>query len=96
MIIRRFADFLNKPLLVFVPSTITEDSLQLLWETGVSGVMVDIKESTDAIVLDAIRKLINGLKYPSPKKRGRLTPTLPQLSAKNERPEEPDEDDDDD
>ncbi|HEX9897046.1 MAG TPA: hypothetical protein VGA85_05245 [Dehalococcoidales bacterium] len=96
MLSRRFSGMLMKPVLVSIPPTVNAEELQLLWEMGVSGVVVDIKGDTDVTALDALRKLINGLQYPSPRKRERLMAVLPQVSAETKKPEEPDEDDDDD
>ncbi len=96
MLCRRFTGMLTKPVLVTIPPVVTTAELQLIWETGVSGVMVDVKSASDANILDTLRELINGLQYPSPKKRDRLTPILPQAVTKTEKSEEPDEDDDDD
>ena len=96
MLCKRFTSMLTKPVLVPIPLTVTGTELQLIWEMGVTGVMVDIKSTSDADSLDALRQQIDGLQYPSPKKREKLTPVLPQTVAKTEKPEEPDEDDDDD
>jgi hypothetical protein len=96
MLCKRFAGMLTKPVLVPIPLAVTAAELQLIWEMGVNGVTVDIKSISDANSLDTLRQLIDGLQYPSPKKREKLTPVLPQTVAKTEKPEEPDEDDDDD
>jgi hypothetical protein len=96
MLCKRFASMLTKPVLVPILLTVTGAELQLIWEMGVTGVMVDIKSISDANALDTLRQLIDGLQYPSPKKQEKLTPVLPQTIAKAEKPEEPDEDDDDD
>lgn len=96
MLCKRFASILTKQVLVPLPLTVTGAELQLIWEMGVNGVMVDMQSISDADSLDALRQLIDGLQYPSPKKREKLTPVLPQTIVKAEKPEEPDEDDDDD
>jgi len=96
MLCRRFTGMLTKPVLVPIPPAVTATELQLIWEARVSGVIIDIKSTSDIAVLENLRKLINGLQYPSLKKLEKLTPILPQAVAKPEKPEEPDEDDDDD
>jgi hypothetical protein len=96
MLCKRFTGMLTKPVVVPIPHTVTGAELQLIWETGVNGVMVDMKSISDTSALDTLRQVIDGLQYPSPKKREKLTPVLPQTVAKTEQPEEPDEDDDDD
>lgn len=96
MLSRRFTSMLTKPVLVPVSLTVTATELQLIWDAKISGVLVDIKSAADTTVLENLRKLINELTYPSPKKPDKLMPILPQATAKPEKLEEPDEDDDDD
>jgi hypothetical protein len=96
MLFRRFASMLTKPVLAPIPTTVTAAELQMVWETGLSGLIVNIKSTSDIEALGNLRKIISELKYPLPKKQDRPTPILPQAIAKAEKPEEPDEDDDDD
>lgn len=96
MLCRRFTGMLTKPVLAPISPAVTAAELQLIWEARVSGVIIDVKSATDIAVLENLRKLINGLQYPSLKRQEKLTPILPQAVANTEKPEEPDEDDDDD
>jgi hypothetical protein len=93
---RRFTGMLSKPVLVTTMPDVSASDLQIIWETGVSGLVVDINSASDANSLNKMRELINGLSHPLPKKKERLIPFLPQGSHQATRTEEPDEDDDDD
>ena len=93
MSIQRCTSFLSKPLLVSMPLTATADELQLIWETGVSGVIVDVTNEEETAALKNLRQLIDGLSFPSRKKREKLTPVLPYITEKAEE-KEPDEDED--
>ena len=96
MLCQRFAGMVQKPVLVPVPLAATAPELQLVWETGVSGVVVEVKEPTDAAALVTLRERIDSLQYPSRKRKERLTAVLPQVApAKESEDEEPDEGDDD-
>jgi hypothetical protein len=95
MLFRRFASMLNKPILAPIPITATTTELQMAWETGLSGLIVNIESTSNIEALENLRRIINELKHPLPKKRERPTPILPQAIAKDEKPEKPDEEDDD-
>ena len=92
----RFSGLVSKPVLVFIPPEVSSAELQLIWEMGISGVVISVKTASDVNLLNKVREMINGLQHPSPKKKERLIPFLPQGSTPAAKPEEPDEDDDDD
>jgi hypothetical protein len=94
--LRRFTSILPKPVLVFIQADMTGAELQIIWETGVSGVVLEIKTASDVDTMAKLRELIDGLKPPSPKKRERVTPFIPQGAGAVPQTEEPDEGDDDD
>jgi hypothetical protein len=95
MLVHRFAGFLSKSLLLPVLPGITAEELKLIWETGVSGVVIDISSKTDTAALKNLRQIINELPFQSPKKREKLSAVLPHI-AEEVHKEEPDKDDDDD
>jgi len=97
MLFERFAAIVQKPVLVPVPSTASAAELQLVWETGVCGVLVEVKEPADAAALPALRESIDSLQFPSRKKKEKPTATLPHVTVAEEsgEDEEPDEGDDD-
>lgn len=93
MLCQRFAGLLTKPVLVPVPPNVTAEELKMVWDTGVSGVTVDIKSVSDAAALATIREHVDGLKYPSRRKFERLSPVLPHVHEVVE--DEPDDEEED-
>jgi len=73
----RFADSLAKPLLVSVPSTVVASELQVLWEAGVDGVVVEV----GAGGLKELRQAIDKLTFPPLRRRGKAEALLPYISA---------------
>ena len=93
MLIRRFAGLSGKPLLVEVLPTVTETELQLIWDAGVSGVIVKTDAEQAEAVTANLRKIIEKLTFPSKRKNEKNMAIVPGVSV---TPEEPKEDDDDD
>ncbi len=81
MLFRRFADLLTKPLLVSVPSNVTANELQALWEAGVDSVVVEVTVGQPQDRLKKLRQVIDKLAYPSPRKREKAEPLLPRIST---------------
>lgn len=77
MLFRRFADAVSKPLLVSVPLVVTADELQLLYEVGVSGVVVKVGVEG----LKGLREAVDKLTFPSQGKRRKGRALLPHVSA---------------
>ena len=73
----RFANSLAKPLLVSVPSTVAASELQVLWETGVDGVVVEVGVGG----LKKLRQAIDKLTFPPLRRRRKAEATLPYISA---------------
>jgi hypothetical protein len=96
MLCRRFAGIVQKPVLVPVPLATSAAELQHVWETGVSGVVVEVKEPAEAAALPALRERIDSLQYPSRMRKEKPAAVLPQVAVANEpeEQEEPDEDED--
>lgn len=93
MLIQRFASLVNKPLLVEVPPDVTEPELQLVWETGATGIVVTVNAEQAETVTKNLRKIIDKLSYPSRRKREKSVVTLPHISPPAEEPEEDEEED---
>jgi len=96
MLFQRFASVLTKPLLVAVPSGVTADELQVLWETGVDGVVVEAGRGRSKGRIGELRRVIDGLTFSLPRRRGRAEPLLPyvgrgQLTVTEEEEEEGEE-----
>ena len=81
MLFKRFATLSGKPLLVSVPSDITTDALQLLWETGVDGLVIEVIPEQPAGGLKRLRQAIDSLTLPSKRKRMRTRAIVPTLKA---------------
>jgi len=94
MVMQRFTAFLNKPVMATVPLDVTVIDLKLIWETGVSGVIVDVSNEAEIESVKNLRQIIGELPFPVRKKREELSAVLPHVSGQIE--EEPDEDGDDD
>jgi hypothetical protein len=81
MLFQRFADLLTKPLLVSIPLIVTTSELQALWEAGVNGVVVEVGVGQPAERLKELRKIIDNLAFPSPRKREKAKALLPYISS---------------
>jgi len=79
MLFKRFADLLTKPVLASAPSNITASELQVLWGAGVDGVVVEVGVGQPAGRLKELRKIINKLVPPSPRKSGKAEALLPYI-----------------
>lgn len=73
----RFANSLAKPLLVSVPSIVVANELQVLWEVGVDGVVVEV----GAGGLKKLRQAIDKLTLPPLRRRRKAEALLPYISA---------------
>ena len=81
MLFQRFADLLTKPLLALVPSSVTADELQVLWEAGVDGVVVQVEAGQPAGRLAELRQAVNKLSLAAPRRRGKVEPLLPHIAG---------------
>ena len=79
MLFQHFADLLTKPLLVPIPLNVTANELQVLWETGVGGVVVEAGVGQPVGRLEELRQVIDKLPLPSPRKRGKAEALLPHI-----------------
>lgn len=78
MIFKRLADLLIKPLLVPVPSNVATNELQVLWEAGVDGVVVEATPGQPG-GFKKLRQMIDSLTLPSKRKRMKARALLPQI-----------------
>lgn len=96
MLFQRFAGLLTKPLLISIPLNVTANELQVLWETGVDGVVVEVEAGQPAGRLKKLRRTIDKLIFP-PRKRGKTEALLPlphigeEISTVTEEEEEEEE-----
>lgn len=82
MFFQRCADLLTKPLLVSTPSNVSTNELQVLWEAGVSGVVVRIESEQPTGRLKELRQAIDKLVFTAPRKTRKAEPLLPYTSQK--------------
>lgn len=94
MLFRRFTDLLTKPVLVPVPMSIAANELQVLWETGVDGVVVEVAPGQPAGGLKRLRQMIDGLTLPSKRKRMKTRALLPGVRGEASRVADEEEEED--
>ena len=80
MLFQRSADLLTKPLLVLVPSTVTAPELEVLWEAGVTAVVIEITAKQPENRLMELRQEIDKIEFSSrrSKRGGVLVPRVSQ------------------
>ncbi|MBN1643325.1 MAG: hypothetical protein JW856_00675 [Dehalococcoidales bacterium] len=88
MLVQRFAALLNKPLLVEIAPGISGNELRLIWEAGVSGVMVTVESEPAEAVLQGLRKTIDALPFPLRRKKDSAMALIPRVAPEPEEPEE--------
>ncbi len=96
MVYERFAGLVTKPVLVQASAGSTAEELQMVWQTGVSGIVVEVGEGVDADILAGLHDKIDGLEFPSRKRRDKVQATLPHVAPPAEKEEDDEEDGDDD
>ena len=79
LLFQHFADVITKPLLVSIPSGITAKELQVLWEVGVNGVVVETGVELPGERLAAIRREIAKITFSPTRKRGKAEALLPHI-----------------
>ncbi len=94
MLFQRFADLLTKPLLVYIPAKVTASELQALWEAGVGGVIVEVGVEQPVGRVSELRRAIDKLAFPSPRRRGKVEALLPYTGLGRGTVTEEEEDDD--
>jgi len=92
MLFQHAANLLTKPLLAPIPSTVTADELQALWEAGVDGVISEVAVGQPEGRISELYQVIDKLAAPSRRKRGKAEALLPRISEnKDTVPEEEEE-----
>jgi len=80
MLFQRFADLLTKPLLVSIPSNVTEGELQALWEAGIKGVIIEVSAELPQDRFQELRQIIDRLTFPTPRRGEKVEPLLPRVT----------------
>jgi len=94
MFFQRCADLLTKPLLVSIPSNISTNELQVLWEAGVNGVMVRLESEQSAGKLQELRQAIDKIAFTTTHKSKKTKPLLPYLGGRTNIAAEEEEEED--
>jgi len=81
MLFQYFANLLTKPLLVSVPSNVTDKELQALWAAGVVGVVVAVGVGQPAGGLKRLRRTTDNLDFSLESRRDRAKPLLPYIGG---------------
>lgn len=84
MFFQRCADLLSKPLLVSIPSKVSANELQALWEAGVNGVVVGVGAGQPVERLKELRQVIDKLVFPPQRERRKTEALLPYTSISGE------------
>jgi hypothetical protein len=77
---QRFAGILNKPLMVPVPTKLTDDEILAIWEAGVNGLVIDLSTVDSQDTLKVLRQQIDELTFHLPRKSEKVEPLLPHTS----------------
>ncbi len=88
LIYRRFAELLDKPLLITPGSSVTSDELKSLYEAGVNGLI--LSEGFPAEAFAELKKTIGGLSRTA-KRKARGAVLLPRLGGESEAEAEEEE-----
>jgi hypothetical protein len=96
MLLQRFGDIVTRPLLVSIPPGTGTDELQLLWEAGVDGLVIDTGPEQPPGETNRLRQMIDNLKTPTPRKRQKMDAVLPHTDTDAETMAEIEEEDDED
>ena len=84
MSVQRCASLLAKPLLVTIPSNVSTNELQALWEAGVNGIVVGVGAKEPVGRLRELRQVIEKLVFPSPRKRRKAEALIPHISEETD------------
>jgi hypothetical protein len=84
MFFQRCADLLTKPLLVSIPSNVSANELQALWEAGVNGVVVGVGAEQPTERLKELRQVIDKLVLTPRRKPRKAEPLLPHTYISEE------------
>ncbi len=77
MLLKRFAGVLPQPLMVAIPENLGDSELKALWDMGVDGFTLELKEGRPVENLSRTRKQIDTIKWPrrhDKSKKGALLP----------------------
>jgi hypothetical protein len=92
MAVRRLVLLISKPILLVVPLSLSQDELQALWNTGISGIVADLPDPAAAKKLGDLRKTLEKLATPSLNKKDKMSAILPRMGLEPALPSREDDD----
>lgn len=84
MYFQRYADLLTKPLVVFIPSNVSNNELQAIWKAGVNGVVFAVEAEQPMGRLEELRQTIDKLVFPSRRRQKKAEALLPFTTSREE------------
>jgi hypothetical protein len=96
MHIQRLVYLINKPILVEIPIDLTGVELQALWDTGISGVVMEVTDKKSADKFAELRETVGKLTPTAFIKRARMSPVLPHVQAETPPPRQDEEEEEED
>ena len=90
--LQRISGMVKKPAIAQVPSGISREELQALWESGIDAVVVEVAGSEGGETLNRLRENIDRLEYPKAKnEKGLAIAPRVQFTSRPEHDEEEEE-----
>jgi hypothetical protein len=83
-------------MLIKVLPDITDTELQVIWEAGVSGIIVTVDAEQVTALIPKLRKAIDKLSFPAKRKREKSLAIVPHIENRTEEPKEDDDGDGED
>jgi hypothetical protein len=80
-------------MLIKVLPDITDTELQVIWEAGVSGIIVTVDAEQVTTLIPKLRKAIDTLSFPAKRKREKSLAIVPHIENRTEEPKEDDDGD---
>jgi hypothetical protein len=81
--IQRLLIVVNKPLLLAISDNLSQSELQVLWDAGVGGVIIEVNDANDLQSLNDLRDAIDQLEAPAFRKKARAMAILPRAQGES-------------
>ncbi len=88
MFFQYLVNSITKPVVVSIPTKVTESELQALWDIGISGVAVDLVDEKSTKNLTELRKALENLAPPAFRKKFKAGATIPRMQPELAQPSE--------
>ncbi len=88
MFLQYLVNSIAKPVVVSIPTKLTEPELQALWDIGINGVAVDLVDEKSTKNLAELRKDLENLAPPAFRKKFKAGATIPRMQTEPSQPPE--------